>query len=455
MVTLANLSDTSHSARRLMERGLSPAAADRLAPLFTQAAEAVRGAGAGGNQDAHAFFVPGRIEVLGKHTDYMEGSSLTCAVERGFCLVAAPKAGRTLRITRARAGESVEVELRPGLEPPAGHWTTYPLTVVRRAMADFEGAFGGGHVAFLSNLPQAAGMSSSSAMVVAFFLALRALSGLASRPIYQAHLGSPETLAEYLGAVESGRPFGPFAESEGVGTFGGSEDHTAILCSAPDELRWFSYAPTRLKEGLSLPPGYVFLIAGSGVVAQKTAAARERYNRAALLAQRVMEAWREESGHQDVRFGAAVAEASFSAKRMEKALAQSGGRFEAAALVRRFRHFYQEERQILPAAIEALRKGDLESFGAQADRSQRAAEELLGNQVPETVFLTREARRLGAVAASAFGAGFGGSVWALVHEDAAPALRDAWAERYAAAFPEPARSARFFAEWPGPAAFQL
>ena len=48
------------------------------------------------------------------------------------------------------------------------------------------------------------------------------------------------------------------------------------------------------------------------------------------------------------------------------------------------------------------------------DQSQAATEQLLGNQVPETVWLAREARGLGAIAASAFGAGFGGSVWALV-----------------------------------------
>ena len=53
-------------------------------------------------------------------------------------------------------------------------------------------------------------------------------------------------------------------------------------------------------------------------------------------------------------------------------------------------------------------------FGKLVDESQVAAEELLGNQVPETISLAKHARALGAYAASAFGAGFGGSVWALV-----------------------------------------
>ena len=77
-----------------------------------------------------------------------------------------------------------------------------------------------------------------------------------------------------------------------------------------------------------------------------------------------------------------------------------------------------ESRTIVPGAGDALRDGDLTRFGALVDRSQEAAGAWLGNQVPETACLAREARRLGAAAASAFGAGFGGSVWALVAEDA-------------------------------------
>jgi galactokinase len=88
-------------------------------------------------------------------------------------------------------------------------------------------------------------------------------------------------------------------------------------------------------------------------------------------------------------------------------------------------------------------------------RSQRAAEELLDNQVPETMFLARAARQQGAVAASSFGAGFGGAVWALIPVDEVNGFRAAWADAYAAEFPERANAARFFTERPGPAAFEL
>jgi galactokinase len=97
----------------------------------------------------------------------------------------------------------------------------------------------------------------------------------------------------------------------------------------------------------------------------------------------------------------------------------------------------------------------MEAAGALVDRSQRGAEEWLGNQVPETVMLARSAREEGALAASAFGAGFGGSVWALTRADGAGAFSRRWQARYCAAFPGRAARAQFFETRPGPPAVRL
>ena len=129
--------------------------------------------------------------------------------------------------------------------------------------------------------------------------------------------------------------------------------------------------------------------------------------------------------------------------------------FGTDLLRKRFDQFVLESRTIVPAAGDALRAGDLAGFGALVDRSQQAVEDWLGNQVPETVCLAREARRLGAVAASAFGAGFGGSVWALVAEGACEEFLREWRTAYEAAHPAAAARAVFFETSPGPAAFRL
>ena len=88
------------------------------------------------------------------------------------------------------------------------------------------------------------------------------------------------------------------------------------------------------------------------------------------------------------------------------------------------------------------------------DRSQELTDSLLGNQVPETIALARLGRECGAAGASAFGAGFGGSVWALIEEEGAGAFLEAWTDRYEKAFPEAASRARFFTTQAGPAAFE-
>jgi galactokinase len=160
----------------------------------------------------------------------------------------------------------------------------------------------------------------------------------------------------------------------------------------------FSYRPTRLEDDVPVPDGYVFVVADSGVSAEKTGAERDRYNRASRLAARAAEAWRMATGREDPHLGAAIASDAFSPDRMREALTQADGSFDPDELIRRADHFYTEHCQVLPAAVEALRDGDLDAFGIQVDRSQRAAEELLGNQVAETRFLAREARSLRAAA---------------------------------------------------------
>ena len=99
--------------------------------------------------------------------------------------------------------------------------------------------------------------------------------------------------------------------------------------------------------------------------------------------------------------------------------------------------------------------GDLEAFGAAVERSQELTDKLLRNQVAETRFLAHSARKCGAIAASAFGAGFGGSVWALVDIDESGQFMRQWMLEYGAAYPERIRNAHFFVDSTGPGAFVL
>src|SRR6185436_4179336 len=105
------------------------------------------------------------------------------------------------------------------------------------------------------------------------------------------------------------------------------------------------------------------------------------------------------------------------------------------ALLDRFDQFLEESERLIPSAMGQLEARDYAAFGAIVDRSQALAETLLGNQIPETIALAAFARQQGASAASSFGAGFGGSVWALVRVEEATAFIDRWSRRYADRFP--------------------
>jgi len=456
---LREMLDSSRAAELLVSGRLREHVATETAPLFADCARVVLAARDGKDADAYAFFVPGRIEVLGKHTDYAGGRSLVAAVERGLCIVASPTDEPTWRVDALDVGGRCEFPIAPGLEPTAGHWSNYPMTVARRVARNFPQARRGAAVAYRGNLPPEAGMSSSSAVMVANFLAMSAVNDLPASESYRRQIRTPEHLAEYLGAVENGQGFGQLGGDRGVGTFGGSEDHVAMLCARAGALAQYSYCPVRLERTIDLPGGYVFVVAASGVASAKTGQARERYNRASRLARAAVEAWNQASGRNDPHLAAALAgdEPAAAARAIRGALASAGPRdgFAADEMLERFEHFQAESMEIIPAAGDALAAGDLGEFGRQVDRSQRRAERMLHNQIPETIHLAAIARQYGAVAASAFGAGFGGGVWALVAGDEASPFIDRWSAKYAESFAAAAARATFFVTAAGPAAFEL
>jgi galactokinase len=324
------------------------------------------------------------------------------------------------------------------------------MTVARRIAQNFAEARRGVDAAFLSDLPPAAGMSSSSALMVAFFLALAEANDLAASEAYCENIHNPVELAAYLGTVENGQSFGTLEGDRGVGTFGGSEDHTAMLCAEPAHVVQYAYCPARFERSIALPAGYTFAVGSSGVVAEKTGAAREKYNRASRLAAEAAEAWRRATGRDDPHLAAALAGSPDAAARLREIVSH-----ESAELAARLEHFIAENEQIIPAAGDALAAGEVAEFGRQVDASQHAAEQLLGNQVPETIRLAALAREHGATAASAFGAGFGGSVWALIELAAAAQFVETWAETYRAEFPQHSATSDFFHTDAGPAAFQV
>jgi galactokinase len=394
------------------------------------------------------FFVPGRIEVLGKHTDYAGGRTLVAAVDRGVTITCSPTSfsptGPASGITARSLALPGDLRILAGADPqlPTGHWGRYVQTVVDRLTDNF-GALAPCDITISSDLPLASGMSSSSALVSALVLALADANGFRNSERWRRNVADRADLAQYLACFENGMSFKELAGAAGVGTFGGSEDHTAMVFSQEGELGQFRFCPIRLEKRVRLPEDLALIVLVSGVAAEKTGAARELYNRASLSTREILSRWNESTGRRDAVLADALT-VDPQATRLHRLVAGDD------YLTRRLDHFLAESEQIIPAATDALEAGDLTAFGDAVDESQRVAETLLGNQVPETIALARIARAdLSAVAACSFGAGFGGSVWAAAPSADAEDFAAEWLRRYAVEFPEVASRATTMVTRPG------
>jgi len=441
-----------HLRDELAAAGLSPDEAERKSRLLAATRAALDGRGIAA--PPRRYWVPGRVEVLGKHTDYAGGRGLLCAAERGFVMSVSPRADATVTVTDVVHNAEAAFELSLD-QPPCPHWQNYPATVVRRIVRNFPPPLLGVDIAIASDLPRASGMSSSTAFIIAVFLAIADRNALDARPGWDDRIASLEELAAYLGTIENGASYGDLAGDRGVGTHGGSQDHTAILCAVPGHVAGYRFGPVQREACVPLGDR-VFVIGASGVTASKAGEHRDRYNQAVDALQALLALWRARTGETPVTLGALLDEHDGVVERLRAMIEEApAGPVAPQVLRNRLDQFDAEARRIVPAATAALAAGDYKGFGALVDESQHLAERWLNNQIPETITLTRLARTHGAEAASAFGAGFGGSVWALVPERDAERFCRAWRSAYEAAFPMLAARAAFFRTHPGPAVLRL
>lgn len=446
---------TEPFAARLRAAGLSEAACAQKLDLLARvhaALQAVEPPPARGAREG-ALYVPGRIEVLGKHTDYAGGRSLVCACERSFVARWRARADGTVRVVDVVNGATLVVPPpgEDGGEARGPGGATYVHAAVRRLRRHFPDVATGVDLALGSDLPRAAGLSSSSALVVTVALAVIEAGGLREQPLWRHHIAGPEDLAAYLATIENGHGFGTLPGDHGVGTFGGSEDHVAILTSVAGTLGQWRFCPPRLERTVALPRDLAFVVAASGVAAEKTGAALQEYNRASALAADLVATWNRVTGRRDRTLAEAL-DASPEARREMWAIVAAVVDDAAlrAALLARLDQFAEESAEIVPAGAAALARGDTATFGVFVLRSHLAGVRGLANLVPETAALTDLAREAGALAASPFGAGFGGSVWALVEAAQAARVAAGWRDRYVQAFPGRAAAAHFFVTGAGP-----
>lgn len=382
------------------------------------------------------YHVPGRVELVGKHTDYAGGRSLTCATPFQMHARGEPIKEAAVRVHDRRGQMSAVVALSASSAPSQARWSVYPAAVARRVTRDFPAALTGVEVTLGSTIPASMGLSSSSALVVSLTMALFDANLLWETPAWQSVGADELAFAQYCAAVESGAAWGPFAGDTGVGTRGGAQDHIAICASQAGTVGEYSYLPGRLLRRVEWPADWRIVVANSGVKATKTGNAKNAYNRVADSVRALVTAWNAATRRTDETLAAVLAsgpDALFQLTDLAPRAATDG--VSAGYLVNRLAQFAHESMVVVPGMADAIACGDAAGAGTLMARSQQMAEEALENQVPQTVWLATRALALGAAGATAFGAGFGGAVWALVTSRSdADEFAKAWTTSYAAEY---------------------
>lgn len=407
------------------------------------------------------YFVPGRIEILGKHTDYAGGHSLLIATDRGFHAITRVNNHGRIRLyeTDPQYGQR-DFPFSGNVNLPASDWSKYPITVANRLHANFHHhcPLKGIDVVFNCDLPVAGGLSGSSALMIMTFLAIAGSNRLLDHSFFQRNVANNIDLAMYLACVENGQTFKDFVGSHGVGTFGGSEDHTEILNGKRGMLSLFKFCPTIHERDIPYPEDLTTIIAHSGVMAEKTGAAKNQYNLAARRAQLLVRQYNQVYDTQHTLIRDILREnIGMNAKHLIHKIETATDKapyHRNLDLTGRFTQFYYEDQKHIPEAVHALNNQDFKRLGESIDHSHRASAQFLWNIVPEIDFLQQTARQLGAIAASGFGAGFGGSAYALVPKTNKAFIKE-WAHQYQQKFPEHTSTSHFFAAFPCEKATEL
>ena len=121
-----------------------------------------------GAAETHAYFSPGRVNLIGEHTDYNGGHVFPCAISLGTYALAAPRADDVSRLYSMNAEEQgvVEFPMHGAVKSAAYGWANYPIGVVRMMEDAGHPAAHGFDILVYGTLPNGAGLSSSASIEV-------------------------------------------------------------------------------------------------------------------------------------------------------------------------------------------------------------------------------------------------------------------------------------------------
>ncbi|MEJ2539658.1 MAG: galactokinase [Gemmatimonadota bacterium] len=378
----------------------------------------VRGPAAG----TFVSFAPGRVNLIGEHIDYHGLPVLPMALERGVRVRFTPRNDHRIALENAEAEFGprefgMSADLSPGTP---GDWGNYARAAAVTAREVFGCRFGiEGTVS--SDLPPAAGLSSSSALMVALCQALLHADGRRVPPL---------VLAE---AAAEGERF--------VGTAGGGMDQAASLLGKAGHALRIGFDPLTARP-VPMPPSWRVVVAHTGVRAEKSGGAQEAYNLRRSETTRGLEWLGRRLGEPGARPVELLARHSLDRLRSAAGEIEEPG----ASWVR---HIVEEAIRV-EEAVSSLEAADLARFGTLLSASHASLRDLYQVSHPRLDTLVEAALEAGAAGARLTGAGFGGCMLAVCREDRVGSVSEGLAAAQAGFSPTPELAP--FEAFPGPGA---
>jgi galactokinase len=352
-----------------------------------------------GREPEVAVRAPGRVNLIGEHTDYQDGLVLPCAIDRDTRVLAAPRADGVVRAFSLDLDAATRFEVAHLSR--RGDWSDY-LQAVVWSLGERGLRVAGAEIGVASSVPRESGLSSSAALGVAVVAALDRLHGFGLDALGMARVAH-------------------HGENGFVGTGCGVMDQAAsALGRAGHALR----IDCRSLEVEAVPFAAgeaVLLVAGSGVERRLAAGGyRERVDECARALARLREA--------------GVAPQARALRDLSPHDLDAARRALPETLFRRVRHVVSENARV-DATCEALRRGDLAAVGARLREGMASLQGDFAVSTPELDHLCALADALPGVHGSRLtGAGFGGCTLHLVRPDAAGAVAEALAAGFAERF---------------------
>jgi len=334
-------------------------------------------------------WAPGRIEVLGNHTDYNEGTVLSAAIDLGHCFCISRSDTPGIRLLAVDVNQVAEFTTDNTDKVPDAGWANYVKGVLHYIQGHLGETIDGLDCTFQGSIPMGAGLSSSAALEVATaYAVLELLDGSID----------PKTIAKFCQKAEqvfAGTNCGLLDQFSSI--FG--RDHGLIHC----DFRSLDVTGADLAndiEFLVVNPHVKHSLADSPYNERRERCEQAATQFAALLPHPVAAlrdvSWEEFEGNRD---------------KIDPGAAQRAA--HVVGEITRVEH-----------GVDLLKQGDVEAFGELLFQSHQSSIDHFENSCPELDIVVAAAREAGALGARLSGGGFGGSAIAMVHQDQATAIGD-------------------------------